>query len=156
MDILVKKKISSNIFSVELTVDAFGNEQLSEEEEREVVSNFPTKIAYRNLVFESNVKIDGNVVVVTDDETGDGVVSVKIPPLSNKEILVDENFNAIYKVDCSKITNAEKNDVLNTRELVAQAYCVVFANTVLNKVTEVMNELRSKAPSFEGNDIVRV
>lgn len=156
MDILVNKNIDSNIFSVELTVDAFGNEQFSDDEERELVSNFPTKIAYRNLVFEANVKMDGNVVVVTDDDTGDDVVHVKIPPLSNKEIMIDENFNAIYKVDCSKITNAEKNDVLNTRELVAQAYCVVFANTVLDKVADVMNELRSKAPSFEGNDIVRV
>lgn len=156
MDILKNKNIDENVFSVELTVEAFGTEQLSEDEEKEIVRNFPTKIAYRNLVFTKNVKLNGQVVEVTEDEVGEGVVAVTLPTLSNKEILVDEKFSAIYKVDYTKIPSSALNDVLTSKELVAQAYCAVFAEVIMEEVAKVMNALRSKAPSFEGTEVVSI
>ena len=58
MYLKVKNDIENNIFSTVITVDSFGTEQLSEDEERELLRDFPTKVSYRNLKFEKNIKID--------------------------------------------------------------------------------------------------
>lgn len=163
MDLKVTKNIDNNIFSVSITIDAYGNEQLSEAEERELISNFPVKLAYRNLTFSRNIKIEGSVPVITETEPditdgkSNGIMKVTLPPLSNKEILIDDNFNACYKIDCTKIPSGlTDNDVLNTRELMAQAYCEIFADVVCNAVSDIMTDLRKKAPAFEGETIISV
>lgn len=71
MYLKVDNDINNNIFSVKITVDALGAESMSEDQERELIENFPSKLAYRNLTFTKNVKIEGSVPVVTD-ETADG------------------------------------------------------------------------------------
>jgi hypothetical protein len=149
--------IENNVFITEITIDALGTDQLSEDEEREILRDFPSKIAYRNLVFTKNVKINGTVPEVTDDEIGEGVISVSLPTLSNKEILLDKDFKAVYKVDINKIPNAViDSDVLTTKELVAQAYCAVFDAVIKEAVEKIMIEIRAKAPSFSGETIVSV
>lgn len=108
MDLKITKNIDNNIFSVSITIDAYGNEQLSELEEKELLENFPVKLSYRNLTFSRNIKIEGSVPVITNtepdttDEESNGVIKVTLPPLSNKEILIDDNFNAYYKVDYTR------------------------------------------------------
>ena len=80
--------IDNNIFSTVITIDSFGTEQFSEDEERELLNDFPSKIAYRNMVFSKNVKMNGTVPEVTTEEpaTAEGeeataatVVKVTIP-----------------------------------------------------------------------------
>ena len=58
MDLKITNNIDNNIFSTHVTVDALGTEQMSEDEERELISNFPIKLAYRNLKFSKNIKIN--------------------------------------------------------------------------------------------------
>lgn len=188
MDLKITNNIDNNIFSTHVTVDALGTEQLSEDEERELISNFPVKLAYRNLKFTKNIKINGTVPEITDEtvsgfesagekepdneenETGISptsleldstitvpVVTISLPPLSNKEFLIDENFDAYYKVDCSKISPSvlDKN-VITTKEIAAQTFCLIFSQVVCDAVREIMDELRKKAPAFEGETIVSV
>lgn len=163
MDLKVTKNIDNNIFSVSITIDAYGNEQLSESEERELISNFPVKLAYRNLTFSRNIKIEGSIPVITDTEpaaTGEesnGVIKVTLPPLSNKEILIDDNFNAYYKVDYTKIPSVVLDEnIIQTKEIMAQAYCEIFADVVCKAISDIMTEVRKKAPAFEGESIVSV
>lgn len=158
MDLKVTNNIDNNIFSTNVTVDAFGSEQLSELEERELLENFPVKLAYRNLKFTKNIKIDGTVPVITDSEAdNETIVAVTLPALSNKELPIDENFDAYYKYDYTKISpSAVDEKVLTTKELVAQSYCLVFAQVVCDAVREIMDEVRKKAPSFEGETIISV
>ena len=47
-------------------------------------------------------------------------------------------------------------NVLSTKELVAQARCLVFQTVVKETVAEKMSEIRAKAPSFEGETFVSV
>ena len=153
--------IENNVFSTTITVDSFGTEQLSEDEEKELLNDFPTKIAYRNLTFTKNVTMSGSVPVITEteitNENDDVIVSVTIPPISNKEILLGENFEAVYKVDVNKIvSSAVDADVLTTKDLVAQAYCIVFDEVIRAAIESVMTTLRAKAPSFAGETIVSV
>lgn len=162
MDLKVTNNIDSNIFSTHVTVDALGTEQLSEDEERELISNFPVKLAYRNLKFTKNIKINGTVPEITEDETEDeaddtSVVSVTLPALSNKEIFINEDFDAYYKVDYTKISPAVVDgNVITSREVAAQTYCLIFSHVVCDAVRDIMDELRKKAPAFEGETIISV
>lgn len=158
MYLKIKNDIENNIFSTSITVDSFGTEQLSEDEEQELLRDFPTKLSYRNLVFSKKVKLEGTVpVVVADDTEGEDVVTVKLPALSNKEILIDGDFEALYKIDINKIVPIAVDDkVLTSKELVAQAYCTVFSAVVCEAVRDIMNVLRAKAPSFTSETIVGV
>ncbi len=149
--------IENNIFTTEVTIDALGTEQLSEDEEREILKDFPSKVTYRNLVFKKNITINGSVPEVTDDNVGEGVISVSLPTLSNKEILLDKDFKAVYKVDINKIPNAAiDGSVLKTKELVAQAYCAIFDAVIKEAVSAIMTDIRAKAPSFSGEKIESV
>ena len=163
MDLKVTNNIDNNIFSTTITVDAFGTEQLSELEERELISNFMPKLAYRNLKFKKNIKIDGIVPVITDTEpetidgVSNGVVTISLPALSNKEILLDENFESHYKADCTKISpSVLDGSVITTKEIAAQSFCLIFSTVICDAVREIMTELRKKAPAFEGEQIISV
>ncbi len=163
MDLKVTKNIDNNIFSTNVTVDAYGTEQLSEDEEKELLLNFPVKLAYRNLTFSRNIKMEGSVPVITETEpdvtdgVSNGVVKITLPPLSNKEIQIGDDFNAYYKVDYTKIPSGLLDEeVITNKEIMAQAYCEIFADVVCKAVQEIMTEVRKKAPAFEGETIVSV
>lgn len=163
MDLKVTKNIDNNIFSVNITVDAYGTNQLSELEEKDMLLNFPVKLAYRNLTFSRNIKIEGSVPVITETEPAttdginNGVVKVTLPPLSNKEIQIGDDFNAYYKIDYTKIPSGLiDGSVIKTKEVMAQAYCEIFADVVCEAVQEIMTEVRKKAPAFEGETIISV
>ena len=158
MYLKVKNDIENNIFSTSITVDSFGTEQLSEDEEQELLRDFPTKVSYRNLKFEKNVKIEGSVPVVTASEPdSETIVAVKLPALSNKEIPLDGEFEATYRIDLDKIApSATDESVLTAKELVAQAYCTVFSTVICDAVKGIMDGLREKAPSFTSESIVEI
>lgn len=163
MDLKVTKNIDNNIFSTNITIDAYGTEQLSESEEKDILLNFPVKLAYRNLTFSRNIKMEGSVPVITDTEPtttdgiSNGVVKVTLPPLSNREIPIDDDFDAYYKIDYTKIPSGLLDkDTIKTKEIMAQAYCEIFADVVCEGVQTIMTELRKKAPAFEGETIVAV
>lgn len=158
MYLKIKNDIENNIFSTLITIDSFGTEQLSEDEEQELLRDFPSKLSYRSLVFSKKVKLEGTVPVIADDaDEGENVVSVTLPALSNKEILIDNTFEALYKIDINKISpSAIDEKVLTSKELVAQAYCAIFSTVVCEAVQDIMNALRVKAPSFTSEVIVGV
>lgn len=158
MYLKIKNDIESNIFSTLITVDSFGTEQLSEDEEQELLRDFPSRLAYRNLVFEKKIKMDGSVPIIAEDtDDGENVVTVKLPALSNKEILIDNNFEALYKIDINKIApSAIDKTVLTSKELVAQAYCTIFSSVICGALQNIMDALRAKAPAFTSEVIVGV
>ena len=87
----------------------------------------------------------------------DSTVTVTLPPLSNKEILLDEDFVAEYKIDINKIPNSVIDEtVLTTKELVAQSYCAIYDKVICDAVMEIMESIRSKAPAFEGETIINI
>ena len=149
--------IDNNVFNTTIAVESFGTEQLSEDEEKELLSDFPTRMAYRNLTFSKNIKMNGSVPEVTTDEVGEGVVKVTLPTLSNKEIVIDEKFSTTYKIGLDKISaSATDTAVLTTKELVAQAYCAVFDAVICDEISRLMTELRAKAPAFASETVIPV
>lgn len=157
MDLQIKHDIEKNVFSTVITIAGLGTEVFSEDEEREMLKNFPSKVIYRNLNFSKNIVINGTVPEVTDDEANDSIVTVTLPPLSNKEILLDEDFSAEYRIDINKIPNSVLDEtVLTTKELAAQSYCAIYDKVICDAVTEIMENIRSKAPAFEGETIINI
>ena len=158
MNLLVKNDIEDNVFSTTVTVDSYGDATYTSDEEKELLSNFPVSIAYRNMNFTKNVKINGTVPEITSDPVdGTTVVELTLPALTNREIAIGDDFNAEYKISTEKIpASATDANVLTTKELVAQARCLVFHTVVKETVAEKMTEIRAKAPSFEGETIVSV
>ncbi len=158
MNLKIVNEIDNNVFSCTITVDSFGTEQMSATDEQDLLADFPTTVAYRTMKFEENIKVEGNVPVKSDIEPDESTtVKVTLPPVSNKEIALDENFEAVYRTDLNKIAQSATDEhVLTTRELVAQAYCVVFADIVVDAVKKIMEELRKKAPGFESESYVNV
>jgi len=158
MDLKITNNIDNNIFSTHVTIDALGTEQLSEDEERELISNFPVKLAYRNIKFSKNIKINGTVPEITNDESNNTtIVTITLPALSNKEIFINEEFDAYYKIDYTKIPPSIIDGmVITSRELAAQAYCLIFSQAICDEIREIMTELRKKAPAFEGESIISV
>lgn len=166
----VKRDIENNVFFIDIKVDSFGTDQLSEDEERELTHDFPTKVAYRNLTFTRNVKLNGAVPEITEEKPGvvegdseadgqvsNGVVTVTLPPLSNREVVVNEDFHVEYKIDTAKISGSAVDDtVLTTKELVAQAYCLVFESVIVDAVSSIMDSLRSRAVGFTREELVNV
>lgn len=184
MDLQIKHDIENNIFSTVITIAGLGTEVFSEEEENEMLQNFPSKIVYKNLDFSGNIIMNGTVPEVTEekpsepsepnasDKTEDAdvtevtditevannsIVTVTLPPLSNKEILLDRNFRAEYKIDVNKVPNsAVDKNVLTTKELVAYAYCAIYDKVICDAITKIMDNIRSKAPAFEGETIINI
>lgn len=158
MNLLIKNDINDNVFSTTVTIDSYGDSTYTSDEEKELLSNFPTSIAYRNMTFKKNIKINGTVPEITNDPVnGTTVIEVTLPALTNREISIDDDFKAEYKISLDKIpSSATDANVLKTKELVAQARCLIFQTVVKETVAEKMNEIRSKAPSFEGESIVSV
>ncbi len=159
MDLKIINNIDKNIFSSTVSFDSFGSEQLSSLEEKELINNFPISLTYRNLKFKKNIKIEGSVPVITDEENDDeNIITVTLPPLSNQELFIDENFSATYKIDYTKIPNSllTVNKVLKTKSLIAQAYCLIFSTVICETVKKLLDEIRAKAPGFEGEKIVSV
>ena len=159
MDLKNINNIDKNIISSTVSFDSFGSEQLSSLEEKELINNFPISLTYRNLKFKKNIKIEGSVPVITDEENDDeNIITVTLPPLSNQELFIDENFSATYKIDYTKIPNSllTVNKVLKTKSLIAQAYCLIFSTVICETVKKLLDEIRAKAPGFEGEKIVSV
>ena len=159
MDLQIKHDIENNIFSTVITIAGLGTEVFSEEEENEMLRNFPSKIVYKNLDFSGNIIMNADVTEVTDitEVANNSIVTVTLPPLSNKEILLDRNFRAEYKIDVNKVPNsAVDKKVLTTKELVAYAYCAIYDKVICDAITKIMDNIRSKAPAFEGETIINI
>lgn len=159
MDLKITHDIDNNVFKTSVTIDGFGTETLSEDDEKDILKNFPSKVVYRNLTFTKNIKlVNPNTPIVTSDPVEDGVVvAVTLPPLSNKEIVLDENFKAEYKIDLNKISGtALDGTVLTKKELVAYAYCLIYDDVICKEVERIMDIIRSKAPTFEGEEIINI
>ena len=158
MNLLMTNDIKDNVFTTSITIDSYGTENASAEEEKELLSNFPVAIAYRNMIFTKNIKLNGTVPEITDEEAdGENVITVTIPPLTNREIAITDGFVAEYKISLNKIVaSAVDEHVLTTKELVAQAYCLIFQTVVKDAIAAKLSEIRAKAPSFEGENIVLV
>lgn len=151
MKINQKNEILENIVSTDISVEVLGTSVLTQEEELALLHNFTRDIEFNKISFVSNMKMNGNIPEITDDPIdGTNVVEVTINDIINKQYPVDENLHIYFSVDCTKIPDSELNDVMDTKEKLATAKVVLFAEKIREEISEKLKEIREMSNKFEG------
>ena len=146
MNLATKKDIEHNVFIVTVYCKELGTADLTDEQERELLNDFPSKIIYKDLSFKGKFNVVNGVPVFTEEDTGEEVSLT----LTNQEIALDENFRAVYKVDMSKVQANDIGEILNSKELVCWAKCNLFAKVIEEEAARILSDIRSKASTFSG------
>lgn len=153
MKLNIKKSIDNNIITVDISVAELGTSSSVQDEERNLLADFPRSVRYSDINFVGNMKIDatsGDPVVTTDTVDGTNVVEVSLKDIINKEYPIREDMNIGFSIDVTKIPDSELNDVMNTVEKLGKAKAELFATRIQEEIGKKLAELRSLNTKFEG------
>lgn len=141
------RAVNDGKFSSTISFLEYGTDLLTADEEAALLKSYPTELEYSEVQFTAQVSVQGGNIVLGSGQ--DVKVSV-----TNKIIPIDENFVAEYRIDLNHISDAEVTGKLTSKELVAQAKCMIFESKVLEELTSELTETRNKANSFAVNSEV--
>ena len=144
--------IKENIITASVKVAELGNTTIDSDLEKEQLHNFVRTIEYSAIDFSGNIKISNAKPVVTSDPVdGSTIEAISIKDLINKKIILDENFEAELIIDIDKFpaSEYESNTVVNSKELLGQAYAVIFIEKIKTAVAEKLAEIRALASDIE-------
>lgn len=144
--------IKENIVTAKISVAELGNSTIDSTTENEQLHNFTRAIEYSAIDFSANIKITNAMPVVTSDPVdGSTIEEISIKDIINKKITLDENFMAELTIDVDKIPVAEyeTNAVVNSKELLGQAYAVIFIDKIKTAVSEKLAEIRALSSDIE-------
>lgn len=151
MKIIQKPNVENDIVSVDITVQMLGTADLTAEQEKELISNYNKVIEYNKIQFKGNIKLNSNGVpeVTEDSVDGTNVVELEIKDIINERKIVNENISFHFERDVTKYPDSVLNDVLDKKEIYAQAECVLFATRVKEALEEKLAEIRALNNKFE-------
>lgn len=153
MKLKINKSIENNIISVDITVAELGTTTSVDEEEMNLLHDFPRTIKYSDITFKSNMKIDattGDPVITSDPVDGTNVEEVVIDNLINREYDVNEDLAISMSFDVTKIPASTLNSVFDTVEKLGKAYAELFVVKIQEEIGKKLTELRSLNTKFEG------
>ena len=144
--------IKENIVTAKVSVAELGNSTIDATTESEQLHNFTRAIEYSAIDFSANIKIANSMPVVTSDPVDNSTIEeISVKDIINKKIALDENFVAELTIDVDKIPTAEyeSNVVVNSKELLGQAYAVIFIDKIKSAVAEKLAEIRALSSDIE-------
>lgn len=151
MKIIQKPNVENDIVSVDISVQMLGTADLTAEQEKELISNYNKVIEYNKIQFKGNIKLnsDGVPEVTEDSVDGTNVVELEIKDIINERKIVNEDIAFHFERDVTKYPDSVLNDVLDKKEIYAQAECVLFATRVKEALEEKLAEIRALNNKFE-------
>ena len=151
MKIIQKPNVENDIVSVDIPVQMLGTADLTAEQEKDLISNYNTVIEYNHIQFKGNIKLnsDGVPEVTEDSVDGTTVVELEIKDIINERKIVNEDISFHFERDVTKYPDSVLNDVLNKKEIYAQAECVLFATRIKEALEEKLAEIRALNNKFE-------
>ena len=151
MKIIQKPNVENDIVSIDISVQMLGTADLTAEQEKELISNYNKVIEYNKIQFKGNIKLnsDGVPEVTEDSVDGTNVVELEIKDIINERKIVNEDISFHFERDVTKYPDSVLNDVLNKKEIYAQAECVLFATRVKEALEEKLAEIRALNNKFE-------
>ena len=151
MKINQKPNVENDIVSVDITVQMLGTADLTAEQEKELISNYNKVIEYNKIQFKGNIKLNADGVPEVTDEEADGttVVAMEIKDIINERKIVNEDIAFHFERDVTKYPDSVLNDVLDKKEIYAQAECTLFATRVREALEEKLAEIRALNNKFE-------
>lgn len=146
MKILPERSIENDVYSTLLKPLTFGTATVTAEDELAMLADTPQTLRYADIEFKEKFKIvDGLPVVSTDEDA----VEISLD-LTNKEFLLDENFEVSLSVDANKVAPAEiDGTVFTDKYLVAQAKIITYETKVLERIKTLLDEARAHVNTFE-------
>lgn len=151
MKIIQKPNVENDIVSVDISVQMLGTADLTAEQEKELISNYNKVIEYNKIQFKGNIKLnsDGVPELTEDSVDGTNVVELEIKDIINERKIVNENISFHFERDVTKYPDSVLNDVLDKKEIYAQAECVLFATRIKEALEEKLAEIRALNNKFE-------
>lgn len=146
MKLTTTRKTENNKVETTIIFKEWGRNSISAEDEQRLLNDYPQIINYKDLTFSGFFKVENKEVVkATSTEDGEKVTLVTIPKL----VPLTDAFQVKYEIGLNQILDSEIGTKLNTKELVAQAKCKLFEDTIKNEITKMLNALELKDNTFE-------
>lgn len=149
-------KITGDVFRTKITVDSYGTEKMPEDIERELLSRYPIIISTKDLEFMSWIRRSEGTPIIADISDFGAEVLLAVPNVEPTEWLLGDTFEAVYEISLRDIPAIDLNTIVVSREFAAQAYCMIYDNTIKKAVSSAMRELRAKHRPFEETEIEEV
>ena len=151
MKIIQEPDVKNDIVSIDISVQMLGTADLTAEQEEELITNYNKIIEYNKIQFKGNIKInaDGVPEVTEDVVDGTNVVELEIKDIINERKIVNKDIKFNFERDVTKYPDSVLNDVLNKKEIYAQAECVLFATRIKEALEEKLAEIRALNNKFE-------
>lgn len=151
MKIIQEPDVKNDIVSIDISVQMLGTADLTAEQEEELITNYNKVIEYNKIQFKGNIKInaDGVPEVTEDVVDGTSVVELEIKDIINERKIVNKDIKFHFERDVTKYPDSVLNDVLNKKEIYAQAECVLFATRIKEALEEKLAEIRALNNKFE-------
>ena len=144
--------INENVITANIKAADLGNSTIDYDTELNQLHNFVKVVEFSQVDFTANIKLTNGMPTITSDAAdGTAIEQVSIKNIINKKIVLDENFEAVFVIDVSKIPAAEygSNKVINSPELMGQAYAVIFIEKIKAAVSEKLAEIRALSNDIE-------
>lgn len=152
MKFSVKQTINENIITATITVVGLGSNTLTEEQERNLISDFPRSVEFAKIKFSAPMKIGTkNLPIIADENDADAQL-VEIKELVNQIIPIDETFIANISFNVGKISKDELGSVFTTQESLGKAKTSLFYLKIREEIERLIEEMRNLNDEFEGEE----
>ena len=151
MKLNINKTIEENIITVDISVIELGDDTTSSTEELEMLHDFSKKIAYKDIDFKSNMKLDdGNNPEITESEVDGSTIAAVELELINKEFTLDENLHLTLSIDVNRINKANLVKPFDTVEKLGKARAELYSVKIQEEIKKKLDEMRALTTTFEG------
>lgn len=151
MNFTITRTINNNVFDTKMQFASYGALDITSDDEQSLLTDYPIMLEYSTITFSGKYTVTGKDVIASD--TGD-VVNMTIP---NKRILLDKDFVAEYSISTSQILDSEiGSTALKTKELVAQAKCLLFENAIKTQITTLLTGVKAKDSNFAKQNPINI
>lgn len=150
MDFKVTRGLENKVFSTAVKFAAYGGFGLTTEEEEALIADFGAPVIdIGSIDFKGKFSVGADRRVIVDDVAGEEVSFV----LNSKKVDVDKSFEAVYNIDAKKVPDTEVKTILKSKELVAEAKCVLFEAKVKEALGVAIDALKAKRTTFESGAV---
>ncbi|WP_139995226.1 hypothetical protein [Kurthia sp. Dielmo] len=144
MKFVAERKIENRVLSVNIKFDSYGEGDLTDEQEKALVSAFGNPVI--SVGGEFKAKFDEKGQFVEDPEAIGEEVSFIIV---NKTAELGENFVASYSIGLDKAAAyINEKSLLKEDYLQAVARCELFEKTIQDRAVAAADKLQAKSTAF--------
>lgn len=145
MQLKIERNVKDNKFETMISFEDYGGTDITAEDEKELLENYPCMISYKDLTFSGKFNVKDKEVVIDESDEGESVTLT----IMDKVLPLTENFQAKYEINTKDILDTELQAKLNTKEIICQAKVLLFEEKIVEKIKELIADLKAKDNNFE-------